>query len=85
MCRLTIMILAGLYIVALAIFLIGTFGLFGEDRDPLSGVFLMPIGLPWNRMTGLAPEALWPWLTALAPLVNIGLLAALCRWLANRS
>jgi hypothetical protein len=84
MCKLTIMVLAGSYLVALAIFLIGTFGLFGQDRDPLSGVFLMPLGLPWNRMTNMAPEVLWSWLAALAPLVNIGLLATLCRWFSSR-
>lgn len=69
-----------LYLLALALFLVGTFGLFGQTRDPLSGVFLMPLGLPWNRFVDFAPQSAWPWLAALAPLLNIGILAALCRW-----
>ena len=39
-----------LYIAALLLFLIGTFGWFGQETDPLSGVFLIPLGLPWNLL-----------------------------------
>lgn len=53
-----------LYIVALLFLLIGTFGLFGAERDPLSGIFLLPLGLPWNRFLGGASEALLLWLAA---------------------
>lgn len=69
-----------LYLLALAIFLIGTFGLFGKTADPLSGVFLIPLGLPWNRLIDWFPEPVWPWLAAGAPLINIGLVWILCRW-----
>lgn len=69
-----------LYLFALAMFLVGTFGLFGQTRDPLSGVFLIPLGWPWNWLVDLAPQPTWPWLAALAPLLNLSLLAALCRW-----
>ena len=41
----------------------GTFGLFGTERDPLAGVFLLPLGLPWVLAIDLFPEPLWPWLT----------------------
>ena len=68
-----------LYLVALALLLIGTFGLFGQERDPLSGIFLLPLGLPWNQFLDLASEPVRPWFAALAPLLNIGILAALCR------
>lgn len=68
-----------LYLVALAVLLIGTFGLFGQERDPLSGVFLVPLGLPWNLMLDAFPEASLPWLAALAPLLNIAILTWLCR------
>lgn len=71
---------AVLYLLALMFFLVGTFGLFGQTRDPLSGVFLVPLGWPWNRLVDLAPQPAWPWLAALAPLLNLGLLAVLCRW-----
>jgi hypothetical protein len=84
LCRIVVYGFAGLYLIAIILFLIGTFGLFGQDRDPLSGVFLMPLGLPWNRFLGAAPEALLPWIGALAPLVNLGILAALCRLFGQR-
>jgi len=73
-----------LYVFALAIFLIGTFGLFGQERDPLSGVFLIPLGLPWNRFIDVFPEALWPWLAAGAPAVNLLILLVLYTY-AGRS
>lgn len=72
-------IFVGLYLVALALLAIGTFGLFGQERDPLSGVFLMPLGLPWNLVgdrIGLAG----PWLAVLAPAIN----AAILYWLWRR-
>ena len=66
-----------LYAVALVLFLIGTFGLFGSDQGPLAGVFLVPLGLPWIRFVDLFPEPLWPWLGAASPLVNMLLLYVL--------
>lgn len=78
-CNLVIILFGLLYLVALALLLIGTFGLFGQERDPLSGIFLLPLGLPWNQFLDLASEPVRPWFAALAPLLNIGILAALCR------
>ena len=63
-----------LYVFALVFFLIGNFGLFGQDRDPLSGLFLIPLGLPWNRFVDMFPERLWPWLAAASPLVTLAIL-----------
>jgi hypothetical protein len=63
----------GLYATAVVLFLIGTLGWFGQERDPLSGVFLMPLGLPWNLIgdrLGLASAALG----LLSPAVNLGIL-----------
>ena len=68
-----------LYLVALALLLIGTFGLFGQERDPLAGVFLIPLGLPWIFWLDWASDALRPWLAAAAPMLNLAILAALCR------
>ncbi len=79
MCRIIVRIFGALYLVALVLLLVGTFGLFGSERDPLSGVFLMPLGLPWNQLIASAPESTLPWIAALAPLVNLGILSALCR------
>jgi len=45
-CRAVVVVLAGLYILALALFAIGTFGLFGNEPGPLAGVYLLPLGLP---------------------------------------
>jgi hypothetical protein len=79
MCRLVAWIFAFLYVVAVAVLVIGTFGLFGNERDPLSGVFLVPLGLPWNLLVDLAPETAWPLLAALAPAMNLALIWMLCR------
>lgn len=62
-----------LYVFALALFLIGTFGWFGQAQDPLAGVFLMPLGFPWNiigNRLGLVSVALGVG----APLVNLAIL-----------
>jgi drug/metabolite transporter superfamily protein YnfA len=68
-----VVVLAVLYVVALLLFLVGNFGLFGSDSGPLAGVFLVPLGLPWNHMIDVFPEPFWPWLGAAAPLVNIAI------------
>ena len=73
-----------LYVLALVLLLVGTFGWFGAEKDPLSGVFLIPLGLPWNRFVGGASEALLPWLAAAAPLVNLLLIRLVCTWLSRR-
>lgn len=78
-CKWVVRIVGVLYLVALALLLIGTFGLFGQERDPLSGIFLLPLGLPWNLFVDLAPEPAWPWLAAASPLVNLLILVGLCR------
>jgi hypothetical protein len=75
---------AGLYVVALALFGIGTFGLFGSDPGPLAGIFLMPLGLPWNMMLDAFPAPALPWLAASAPTVNLLLLWGMCRLIGLR-
>lgn len=71
-------IFAVVYAAALALLLVGTWGLFGQERDPLSAVFLLPMGMPWNLLAdrlGLASIAT----LLLAPLINLGLLFWLWR------
>lgn len=85
LCRWIIRIAWALYLVALALLLIGTFGLFGQERDPLAGVFLMPLGLPWVIWLDAMPDPLLPWLAASAPLLNLVLLMMLCRIFAGRN
>jgi len=79
-CRAVVVVLAGLYILALALFAIGTFGLFGNKLSPLAGVYLLPLGLPWNMMLDPFPESAWPWLAASAPLVNLVLRLFVCHF-----
>lgn len=74
-------IFALLWLIALALFVIGTFGLFGSPSGPLAGVFLLPLGLPWNLALDWLPEPARPWAAALTPGINLLLL----RWLASRS
>jgi len=79
LCRLIVIVFALLYAAALVLFLIGTYGWFGSPRGPLAGVFLMPLGLPWNRWFDGLPAA-----AAAAPALNLLLLWGLCRWRARR-
>ncbi len=83
-CKWVVRIFVVLYALALALLLVGTFGLFGQDRDPLAAVFLIPLGLPWVYMVDLFPEALRPWAAALSPLLNIAIIAFLCRIVRQR-
>ncbi len=80
-CRLILGAFALAYAFALLMLAIGVFGLFGAERDPLAAVFLIPIGLPWTLWTGRLPEAVRPFAAALTPVVNLVILAALCRML----
>ena len=82
-CRWVVRIFGILYLTALALLLIGTFGLFGQERDPLAGVFLMPLGLPWVPWLDGFPEVGLPWLAGMAPLLNLAILTFLCRRLAG--
>lgn len=66
-------IFLGLYVLAAALMLIGTFGWFGQAQDPLAAVFLMPLGLPWILLAdrlGLVGA----WVALLAPAFNLGIL-----------
>ena len=79
-CRWAIVGFAAFYLLSVLLLLIGTYGLFGAERDPLAGVFLLLPGLPWSFFTGVLPEAARGVAAVCAPAVNLALLAALCRW-----
>lgn len=73
-----LIIFLALYAVAAGLLVVGTFGLLGQERDPLSGIFLLPLGLPWNLIAdGLGLEGPWP--AILAPAINGGLLFLIWR------
>ena len=63
-----------LYVLALFVLLIGTFGWFGQEKDPLSGVFIVILGQPWVRLVDLLPERNWPIASSLTPIINLGIL-----------
>lgn len=83
-CLIILIGFAILYALALGLFVIGAFGFFGSPSGPLAGIFLVPLGLPWNRMLFVFPEALWPWLATLAPALNLFILWLIFRWMAWR-
>jgi hypothetical protein len=57
-CRILLVMFAAAYLFALAILVIGTFGLFGQARDPLSAVYLQLLGWPWTLMIEVFPQPL---------------------------
>lgn len=83
-CRFVTISFLVLYVAALTLLAVGTFGLFGAGRDPLSGIFLMPLGVPWNLLLTNAPESWLPWIGIAAPAVNLVLIFAICRMRRRR-
>lgn len=83
LCRWGVSLLAAAYVLALAIGLVGTFGWLGQARDPLAWVFVVVLGQPWVAWIDGVSEPLRPWLAALCPLLNLLLLAAICRLVAG--
>lgn len=79
-CRLTLTAFCALYVMALALLALGTFGLFGSEKDPLAGVFLIPLGLPWNLWLDGLHDSMRPWFAAAAPLGNVLVIWMLCRF-----
>ena len=67
-------IFTALYAVALFLLAVGTFGWFGQEEDPLSAVFLLPLGLPWNVLFDRIFGGDGPWAAILAPAINAGIL-----------
>lgn len=84
MCKWVVRVFWVIYILALFILAVGTFGLFGQPKDSLAGIFVIPLGLPWNLLLAWLPEPVKPWLAAGAPLVNIALISWFCRKRAAR-
>ena len=83
-CQIILIGFAVLYGLALGLFVIGTYGLFGSPSGPLAGIYLVPLGLPWTQMISAFPERLWPWLGILAPALNLLIVLLICRWMASR-
>lgn len=80
-CTIVIALFAVAYLIAVALFIIGTYGLFGSPSGPLAGIFLIPLGVPWIFLLDGVSENLKPWLGILAPGINLALLWLICRTL----
>lgn len=74
-----------LYLMALLVFLVGYLGLFGQERDPLSAVYLVLLGQPWVQLAGMLPEAARPFGAALSPFVTLSILWLICRRATRRT
>lgn len=72
------------YALALGVWAMGTFGLFGQARDPLAGVLLIPLGWPWTLAAEPAPEPLRRWIGLLSPLINLAIWGGLARLAGQR-
>jgi hypothetical protein len=84
-CRTVVIGVTALYLFALAAFVSGTFGLFGQQIDPLAAVFLLPLGMPWTLLLTGLPEVVRPWAVVAAPLLNIAFFTVICRRTAARA
>ncbi|MGL4397895.1 MAG: hypothetical protein ACRCS9_15260 [Hyphomicrobium sp.] len=84
LCKILTRGFAILYLLALALWAISTFGLFGQEADPLSAVFLVLLGWPWTLVLEQVLGVAGVWTVVIAPLFNLLLITGLCR-LVNRN
>jgi len=84
MCKVILIGFCILYALAMALWALGTFGWFGVEKNPLSGVFLIILGQPWVRWVDVLPEMFWPGGAVLAPLINVAIISSICAYLARR-
>jgi hypothetical protein len=81
---------AAAYTLALFLLAVDTWGWLSDDRDPLSGLFLIPLGMPWTLFIGpvgkfdpfggVSPAVL----AMLAPAINLAILFSICSTLRRR-
>jgi len=77
-CKAAVFIFFAAYLFALFVLAAGTYGWFGTARDPLAGVFLIPLGLPWNA---LLPASLGA--GVFSPILNGVIMLLICRRLSR--
>jgi hypothetical protein len=82
-CRIILGVLSLAYVFALGIFGAGTFGWFGVEQDPLSGAYLILLGMPWVLIPfdRIVADGLLSLVATLAPLINLAILWSICWWL----
>ena len=81
---------AAAYALALFLLAVDTWGWLGADRDPLSCIFLIPLGMPWTLFIGsvgkfdpfggVSPAVL----AMLAPAIYLAILFSICSTLRRR-
>ena len=81
---------AAAYALALFLLAVDTWGWLGAERDPLAGIFLIPLGMPWTLFIGsvgkfdpfggVSPAVL----AMLAPAINLAILFSICSTLRRR-
>lgn len=79
LCRYVVVAMIIAYALALALLAIGTFGLFGQERDPLSGAFVLMLGFPWIMVIDRLPGGMQALAGLAFPALNILLIRFLCR------
>lgn len=78
-CKFVIGLLFFFYLIALGIFAVLKWGLFGVTTDPLAGLFLAPMGLPWNVLVDVESLNLRILIGVLSPMINLAIVYLLCR------
>ena len=77
-CKAAVIIFVLAYLFALFVLAAGTYGWFGAAKDPLAGVFLIPLGLPWNAILPASVAT-----GVLSPILNGVLMWLFCRRLSR--
>jgi hypothetical protein len=81
LCKIVVAIFVFLYVLALGVYLTGTYGWFGQNKDPLSGIFLLPLGMPWTLVE--LGDQFNRYVALLSPLLNATILWIICRYFAK--
>lgn len=79
-CRVLRIVFALVYLAAVALLFLASFGWIGTGGDPQAGVFLMVLGVPWSLIPyALADGRTFAAVNIVAPLINYAILTWLCR------
>lgn len=84
-CRVVLTLFGLAYAFAVVLLIVGTYGLLGQEKDPLSGVFLLPLGFPWVYLFDPPADDLKLTMAIAAPALNLALMLLICRVLRRRA
>lgn len=77
-CKAAVVVFVLAYLFALFVLASGSYGWFGAAKDPLAGVFLIPLGLPWNAFLPASVAT-----GIVSPILNGALMWFFCRRLSR--